>query len=77
MNLRIELSKNKKEFNENELKMKRLFWELQTLANPFYTSVSNIKSEEILQCAKDMQNTKTLLISLDKTINDLKDQLGE
>lgn len=77
MNLRIELSNTKKEFSEKELKIKRLFWELQTLANPYYKSFEDIKAEEILQCAKDMLQTKNNLIELEKKVKSLKNELGE
>lgn len=77
MQLKIELSKTQHEFSENELKIKRLFWELQNLSNPYYKSVQEIKAEEIEQCADDMLTTKKELVKLDKRINDLKEQLGE
>ena len=77
MQLKIELSKQEHEFSEQELKIKRLFWELQTFANPYYTSTEDIKAEEILQCAKDMVNTKTKMLSLSKTVKSIKEQLGE
>lgn len=77
MQLKMELSKHEHEFSENEIKIKRLFWELQTFANPYYTSIEDIKAEEILQCAKDMLGTKTKLLSLSKTVKSIKEQLGE
>lgn len=76
MQLRIELSKTEHEFSEQEIKMKRLFWELQTLANPYYKSVEEIKAKEIEQCADDMLATKDELLKLQTKINDLKGQLG-
>ncbi|MBR1754025.1 hypothetical protein IJ732_04235 [bacterium] len=77
MQLRIELSNAKKDFTEKELKMKRLFWELQTFANPYYKTVETIKAEEILQCAKDMLSTKKELITLQEKVKLLKTDLGE
>ena len=77
MQLKIELSKIQHEFSEQEIKMKRLFWELSTLANPFYKKVEDIKAEEIEQCADDMLKTKKELVKLEAQIRDLKCQLGE
>ena len=77
MQLRINLFNRKKNYSEKELKIKRLFFELQTLANPYYETIEDIKSEEILQCAQDMQETKNELISLEQKIKSLKRELGE
>lgn len=77
MNLRMELSDAKKKILEEELKVKRLFWELQTFANPYYKSFEEIKAEEILQCAKDMFQVKNNLLELKKRIKSLKNELGE
>ena len=77
MQLKMELTKTQHEFSEKELKIKRLFWELQNLSNPFYKSVKDIKAEEIEQCADDMLTTKKELLKLDEQIKELKSQLGE
>lgn len=77
MQLRIELAKTEHEFSETELKIKRLFWELQNLANPYYKSIQDIKAEEIEQCADDMLTTQKELLRLDNQIKELKSQLGE
>lgn len=77
MQLRIELSNSKKEFSAQEIKLKRLFWELQRFANPYYASIEEIKADEILQCAEDMTKTKNFLLDLNKKIKTLKEELGE
>ena len=77
MQMRIELSNAKREYASNELKLKRLFFEMQTLANPYYTSIDSIKTEEMKQTATDMSNVKDVLLSLNSKIKDLTTQLGE
>ena len=77
MQLRIELEQTKKEFQENELKLKRLFYELQNLINPFYKSIQEIKAEEIEQSADELLRLKAALLQLQTKINDIKAQLGE
>ncbi len=77
MQLRIELEQTKKEFQENELKLKRLFYELQNLINPFYKSIQEIKAEEIEQSADELLTLKAALLQLQTKINDIKAQLGE
>ena len=76
MQLRIELEQTKKEFQENELKLKRLFYELQNLINPFYKSIQEIKAEEIEQSADDLLTLKAALLQLQTKINDIIAQLG-
>ena len=77
MQLRIELEQTKKEFQENELKLKRLFYELQNLINPFYKSIQEIKAEEIEQSADELLTLKAALLQLQTKIDDIKAQLGE
>lgn len=77
MQLKIELTKAKNEFSEQELKLKRLFWEIQTFINPYYKSMDDIKAEEIVQCAKEMLKTKNTLLTLEKTIQDIKTHIGD
>lgn len=77
MQLRIELEQTKKEFQENELKLKRLFYELQNLINPFYKSIQDIKAEEIEQSADELLALKATLLQQQTKINDIKAQLGE
>jgi len=76
MQLKMELSEKEHKYSLKELKMKRLFWELQTLANPYYDSVSAIKADEIEQCAKEMKCIKSELLNLSKDISEIKSQLG-
>lgn len=77
MNLRIELSNAKKDFSEKELKIKRLFWEIQTFANPYYKSVAEIKADEMFQCSKDMRETKIEMLKIEEKIKSIKAELGE
>lgn len=76
MQLRIELEQTKKEFQENELKLKRLFYELSTLLNPYYKHIKDIKAEEIEQSADELLALKTILLKQEEKINDIKTQLG-
>ncbi|MBQ9688253.1 hypothetical protein IJV79_01305 [bacterium] len=77
MQLKIEKSNITQELKQQELKIKRLFFELQTLANPYYTNISEIKACEIEQCAKEMVNTKEDLLNLEQRLGNIKEQLGE
>ena len=77
MNLRIELSNAKKDFSEKELKIKRLFWEIQTIAHPYYKSVAEIKADEMFQCSKDMRETKIEMLKIEEKIKSIKAELGE
>lgn len=76
MQLRIELEQTKKDFQENELKLKRLFYELQNLINPFYKSIQEIKAEEIEQSADELLALKATLLKLEEKMNSIKSQLG-
>lgn len=77
MQLKIELSEATKQLFECEVKIKRLFIELQNLINPYYKNFSEIKAEELEQCADELLNTKIEAQKLQTTINDIKSQLGE
>lgn len=76
MQLRIELEQTKKEFQENELKLKRIFYELSNLINPFYKSIQEIKAEEIEQSADELLALKANLLQQQAKIEDIKTQLG-
>ena len=76
MQLRIELEQTKKDFQENELKLKRLFYELQNLINPYYKTIQDIKAEEIEQSADELLALKATLLKLEEKMNSIKSQLG-
>lgn len=77
MQLKMELSEAHKNFNECEIKIKRLFYELSSLLNPYYKTIEEIKAEEIEQCADELLKIKTEAKVLLNKINDIKTQLGE
>ena len=77
MQLRMELSNAKREYSQKELRLKRLFFEIQTLANPYYTSLESIKAQELQQSANEMTELKDLMQTLDVKIKELQSQLGE
>lgn len=77
LQLRMNLAENQKDFNECEIKIKRLFWELQNLINPYYKGIDEIKAEEIEQSADELLRTKQKAKKLFDEINSIKSQLGE
>lgn len=77
MQLKIELSEAQKDFNECEIKIKRLFYELSSLLNPYYKTIEEIKAEEIEQSADELLKIKTEAKAIQAKINDIKTQLGE
>lgn len=77
LQLRVNLVERQKEFFECETKIKRLFWELQNLINPFYKNISEIKAEEIEQSADELLQAKNEAKKLEDEINNIKAQLGE
>ena len=77
MQFKIELSEAQKNFNECEIKIKRLFYELSSLINPYYKTFDEIKAEEIEQCADELLKIKNEAKYFQTKINDIKMQLGE
>ena len=77
LQLRIKLVECQKDFNEIEIKIKRLFLELANLINPFFKTIDSIKAEEIEQCADELLKTKIEAKKLEDEIKDIKTQLGE
>lgn len=77
MQLKIELSETQKELFEVEVKIKRLFIELQNLVNPYFKSFDDIKAEEIEQCADELLKCKNKAKQMQRKISDIKSQLGE
>lgn len=77
MQLKIELSETQKELFEVEVKIKRLFIELQNLVNPYFKSFDDIKAEEIKQCADELLKCKNKAKQMQRKISDIKSQLGE
>lgn len=77
MQLKIELSEAQKELFEVEVKIKRLFIELQNLVNPYFKSFDEIRAEEIEQCADELLKCKNEAKKMQNKVNDIKSQLGE
>ncbi len=78
MQLKMELAKTKKDFQELQIKLTRLLYEMQSRINPYFgDNPAEIKAEEIkqiavelLQCRNDASTLKTKIENLKKDLDD-------
>lgn len=74
-NARLKLSVLKNDYKEAEIKLSRLFYELQCLINPYFSNIDEIKAEEIEQAGDDILGVVSHMRELKKTINKIESDL--